>query len=146
MMPKAALNESEVWHSPPSQRILADFSGEDEFASVKGNAKTGFTNFTLLHNQTGFFNDTVFPSVEVTLEPDDPEDLCARQLGFTWEAVSYSEEELVFKLQFANPGCVSSSTYTGDTLAITFYDQSLFVDDRGKHLAPGVTIRKRIAR
>ena len=94
MIPKYVLSDSESRKSP--QRVLADFSGEEEFTSVEGNARTEFEKFTPLHNKTGLLNGEVFPSVLLAVEPDDPEDLCAKQLDFTWEAVKFSEIELVF--------------------------------------------------
>lgn len=103
-------------------------------------------NFTLLHNRTVWINETAFPSVMLSIEPDDPEDLCASQLDFIWEVLSYGEMELTFKLNFTNPTCVSSSSMDGDTLAISFHDQRLFMDTRGKLIEPGVTIKKKIVR
>ena len=77
---------------------------------------------------------------------EDPEDPCADQLGFTWETKYFTEIEWVIQLFLDKPSCVSASTKTGDTLSITLYDQSLFVDTRGKRISPEFKMERKVVR
>lgn len=49
-----------------------------------------------------------FPSVKVTITPADEDSQCAKMLDFVWECVDFKIDELIFKLTFKNPECISS--------------------------------------
>ena len=87
-----------------------------------------------------------YPSVKFVVQAGDPDSLCAKMLQFTWECISFSPEELVFRLVFANPECVSSSGDIGDLLVVTFYDQHLFKDTSGKLIWPQTEISRSLGR
>ena len=91
-------------------------------------------------------NETDYPSLGVSVKPFDPEDSCAKQLNFVWECKNFTKDELTLKLDFAVPGCVSSSSNKGDVLVVTFYDSRLFMDSLQRQVWPETKITKPIKR
>ena len=67
-------------------------------------------------------------------------------LDFVWECVDFKADEMIFKLVFTTPECVSNSDHLGDLLVITLYDQRLFKDSSGKLIWPETRLEKRIHR
>ena len=115
MEPIASLNATEIYN--PGRKLQEIVIGE-----VLGQPTTTFTNFTSIHNGTVRINGTDYPSFSVAIQPNDPEDACARQLDFIWQCVDFNPDELTLQLNFLSPECVSGSTNEGDQLLVTFYD------------------------
>ena len=86
MVPKYSMTEDDL-----NQNISRPLKEE----SYLGNVSPNFKNFSLIHNETVLINGTVYPSLEVFIIPNEPEDPCAERLGFYWECIDYSEHELV---------------------------------------------------
>ena len=87
-----------------------------------------------------------FPSVKVTVQPADEDSQCAKLLDFVWECIEFKADEMVFKLSFKNPECISSQGSPGDLLVISLYDQRLFEDSSGKLIWPETRLEKRMIR
>lgn len=92
------------------------------------------------------YDGRVFPSLQVSVAPHDPETSCSVHLNFEWELVDYNRDELTLQLEFDTPPCVSGASNEGDWLVITFYDQRFFVGTSEKMILPGTVIKKRIKR
>ena len=84
MIPNFALTEEDL-HKNSSRLLEVEIYQE-------GIARSTFKNFSNINNETVLINDTVYPSLEVRLKPDEPEDPCAERLGFTWECIEFDEE------------------------------------------------------
>ena len=115
MAPEAALNKTEIY--TPGRRLK-----NIDFDEVLGVPTSSFRNFSLIHNSTVRINGTDYPSLSISLKPFNPEDSCASHLNFVWYCKNFTKEELILQLDFAIPGCVSSSTNEGDILVVTFSD------------------------
>ena len=56
------------------------------------------------------------------MRPFEYEVPCAESLTFSWECTDYDENQMLIKLNFDKPECVSADTNIGDVLEITFND------------------------
>ena len=137
MIPKFSMSKDDLNQNSPRPRVVENYIGE---------ASQNFRNFSLIHNETVRINGTVYPSLEVNLIPDNPEDPCAERLGFYWECIEYDEEQLILQLTFEDYLCVSAATNIGDLVEVTFYDQRPFIDKNLKKIQPELTITKTISR
>ena len=101
------------------RRLLSD----DEVISGKTKSSES-DEFVRLHDSKISLDGIELPSLAVSIEPAEPDNtsLCSRQLDFQWEVIGFTESELIMKLDFSWPSCVSSSTSEGDLLVITFND------------------------
>ena len=89
---------------------------------VYGGASSNFRNFSLIHTREVIIEGEHHPVIQVTLVPFDPETSCSDYLGFRWELVSLSGNELLLQLYFDTPGCISGASTHKDELVITFND------------------------
>ena len=89
MQAEAVLAERDFDVERSAGRVLAR-----DAIQVEGHPTADFKNFTRLHNDRLWINGTLYPSVSISIEPDDPEDIiCGGHLGFTWETTDYNEDK-----------------------------------------------------
>ena len=112
--------------------------------AARGSATKTFDKFELIHNRTVVINGTDYASMEIRISPDDPDSLCSTELDFEWELTDFSGDLMTVMLNFIKPECVSSSSIDGDLLVVTFYDQRLFGDTKGKFVWVGAEASKRL--
>lgn len=139
MAPRASLLKTEV---RATGRRLLDVNSLE----VVGKASQTFSNFSRIHNSSFAVEGLTYPSVRIAVVPSDPENQCARMLDFDWECLDFKSDELIIKLEFYTPECVSISGDQGDLLVVTLYDQRLFEDSSGKLIWPENRLEKRINR
>ena len=84
---EAALNETELALSQVKRLLQTD-------SSTQGLRIPDPKNFTLINNGTIHINGTDYPSLDVQIRPFDSDSYCSESLGFAWECINYTEDEL----------------------------------------------------
>ena len=73
-----------------ARKLNATYDQNDVFKAMAGEPKAEFNDFNLLHNSTVIINETVYPSVLVTLRPEEEESDCdPDQFKFSWEITEF---------------------------------------------------------
>ena len=122
VVPEAALNET-LLAAPHNLGQSKRQLQHNEQTIIQGRRTvTDFDRFELINNGTIKIENTTYPSLDVHIIPFDSDDSCADSLTFSWECTDYEEEQMLLKLYFDHPGCVSAGTNAGESLEITFYD------------------------
>lgn len=81
------------------------------------------------------------PAVEVRLLPlEEPTEECKQAINFDWHIKDYTESELILKLNFEEPSCVSYSSNEGDLLIVTIYDVRRFIDEDAVQINPEIVL------
>ena len=86
MVIEAALNETALEPGQVKRLLQTD--------SIQGWRIPESKNFTLINNGTIHVEDTDYPSLDVQIRPFDPDNYCSESLGFSWECIGYTEDEL----------------------------------------------------
>ena len=64
---------------------------QEEMSTIQGRRVTDFKNFTSINKGNIQIENTLLPSLEVLVLPQDLDDICSKSLNFTWECTDYEE-------------------------------------------------------
>ena len=70
----------------------------------------------------------------------------AIKIDFSWEIISFTEDEAKVQLRFDIPESVSASSSDPDNVQITFWAGDLFKAQNGQTMRPGLTITAPVIR
>ena len=92
-----------------------------------------------LQNGTVFVNGTEFPALDVKVRPGAYSEPTLLKMNSTF--ISFSPSMMKIQLDFENPLVVSSSIYSKDSIEVTIYGNSWFMDVQGNFLEEGFTLK-----
>ena len=80
-------------------------------------------------------NETEFPALEIKIRPGAYSDPVLLKMNTTF--VSFSPSQMKIQLDVANALVVSSSIYSKDSIEVTIYGNSWFMDVQGNFMVQG---------
>lgn len=96
---------------------------------------------------SGYDTFEIRDAIEVSMIPADAlEGQEAIKIDFSWEVISFTEDEAKVQLRFDIPESVSASSSDPDNVQITFWAGDLFKAQNGQTMRPGLTITAPVIR